>query len=481
MVLANPLNTAEQPLYEKVAGEISLLVERGTLRPGERVPSIRKICQQHEVSMATAMQAYRLLESRGVIEARPQSGFYVRPQRWQLPSEPEMTKPRAAATQVQVGELVMEVVQALRDPALVRLGATLPAPELFPTLQLNRTMASAGRRFPVMANSYDPAPGNLNLRMQIARRAMESGCSLSPDDIVITCGATEALNLCLRAVAKPGDTIAIESPTFFGILQIIESLGMRACEIPTYPREGICLVELERRLRSCAVKAYVFSLNFSNPMGCCMPDDKKRRLVELLADRNIPLIEDDIYGNITFGTERPKTAKAYDKKGLVLLCDSFTKTLAPGYRIGWTAPGRFKTKIEFLKYVNSSGTASLPQMGIADFLANGSFDHHVRKIRHFYRNQVQLMSEAIGRYFPKGTRATRPAGGQVLWVELPTSIDSLKLYRSALQNKISIAPGPLFSPKRRFRNFIRVSCGNPWNERIEGAISRLGELMEEML
>jgi DNA-binding transcriptional MocR family regulator len=467
----------EDVLYKQVALRISELIEHGTLRPGERVPSVRKYSVQQNVSIATVMQAYRLLEDRGMIEARPQSGYYVRAQRWAPPPEPAMSRPAPRAVSVCVSDLVLQMVKAGRDPKLVRLGATLPSPELYPVVELNRAMASAGRRAPVAANSYDAPPGNHALRVQVARRALEAGCTLAPDDILTTVGATEALNLALRAVAKPGDVIAIESPAFFGILQIIESLGMRVCEIPTYPREGICLDELEERLEPCGVKACLFTLNFSNPLGSCMPDEKKKRLVRLLAQREIPLIEDDIYGNLTFEATRPKVAKAFDEDGWVLLCDSFTKTLSPGFRVGYVAPGRFRERVEFLKFVNTGATPSLPQMAIAEFLQTGGYDHHLRKIRRYYAGNVQRMRDTVSRYFPPGTKMTRPAGGMCLWVELPGPVDSLELFHEAMAARISIAPGPLFSAKQKFQNFIRLNCGNPWSDAIEGAIRKLGELI----
>ncbi len=477
---AKRIDEGHMHLYKTVASRVTRLIEEGTLRAGEKIPSVRKLRAQQQVSVATVLQAYRLLESRGLIEARPQSGYYVRARRWSPPPEPQKTTPATRTCKVRVSDLFREVVQVTRDPSLVRLGASLPSAELFPTLELIRTMASVGRRFPVLSNSYELTPGNAALRTQIARHMLDAGCLLSPDDLIITCGATEALSLCLRAVAKAGDTIAIESPTFFGILQMIESLGMKACEIPTYPREGICLDELTERLDCCKIKACVFSLNFSNPLGSCMPDEKKKRLVHLLAERHIPLIEDDIYGAIAFGPTRPKAAKAFDEKGMVLHCNSFTKTLAPGYRVGWTAPGRFKSQVEYLKIVTTSATATLPQMAIAEFLAEGGYDYHLRKIRKIYAEQMQRMSEAVTRYFPEGTKATRPTGGQVLWVELPKKIDALELYRRALREKISIAPGPLFSPKQAFPNFIRLNCGNPWSEVIENAMIKLGQLMAAM-
>src|SRR5437867_392814 len=468
-----------ETLYKQLALRISELIEHGTLRAGERVPSVRKCSRQQNVSVATVMQAYRLLEDRGIIEARPQSGYYVRARRWVPPPEPAMSRPALRPVNVQVSDLILQVVKAARDPNLVRLGATLPSPELFPIKALSRTMASVGRRMPLAAHAYEVPPGNRALRVQVARRAMEAGCTLAPDDIITTVGATEAINLSLRAVAEPGDVIAIESPTFFNILQIIESLGMRVCEIPTYPRHGICLDELEKRLNCCRIKACVFTLNYSNPLGSCMPDEKKRKLVEILSSRQIPLIEDDIYGNLTFGPTRPKSAKAFDKDGWVMLCDSFTKTLSPGARVGWVAPGRFKARVQFLKFVNTSATASLPQMAIAEFLQNGGYDHHLRKIRRFYAAQMQRMTEAVCRHFPEGTKVTRPTGGMCLWIELHSQIKTLDLYHQAMVEKISIAPGPIFSAKQKFQNFIRINCGNPWSDTIENAIRKLGEIIAD--
>jgi DNA-binding transcriptional MocR family regulator len=381
---------------------------------------------------------------------------------------------------VALSELVMEVIKSGRAPDVVKLSAALPSPDMLPLKELLRTMAAVGRRSPVAANSYDTPPGNAALRVQIARRAMEAGCTLSPDDIITTIGATEALNLCLRAVAQPGDVIGIESPTFFGILQMIESLGLRVCEIPTYPRHGVCLDELAKRLKCCRIKACLFTLNFSNPLGSCMPDEKKKELVRLLAHREIPLIEDDIYGNLAFATKRPKSAKAFDEEGWVLTCDSFTKTLSPGSRVGWVAPGRFKAKVEFLKCVSTGGTPSLPQMAIAEFLQSGGFDRYLRRVRRLYALQMQQMIDTVSRSFPEGTKVTRPTGGVCLWVELPGNVSGLEVYRRALADRISVAPGPLFSAKQKYENFIRLNCANAWSDTIENAVRKLGEIVAKL-
>ncbi len=472
---------AEAPLlYEQVAAQIVRLIDNGTWRPGDRIPSVRMLSRQQSVSVATVLQAYRLLENRGRIEARPQSGYFVCARAWTPPAEPGVSRPAKGATQVNVGELAMRVMKATHNPALIRLGAALPSPELLPTQQLNRCLAAVGRSSGSAGSDYSVPPGNLALRTQIAQRALEAGCTLSPDEIVITCGALEALNLCLRAVARTGDTIAIDSPCYFGILQCIEAMGLKALEIPTHPRDGVSLEALAYALETQPIRACLFVLNYNNPLGSCMPDANKKRLVEMLAERAIPLIDDDIYGDLAFGPTRPRTAKSYDRNGLVLLCDSFSKTLAPGYRVGWCAPGRWQEQVEHLKLVTTVATATLPQMAIADFLANGGYNHHLRRIRRLYAEKVQLVSEAVTRFFPAGTRITRPTGGYVLWVEMPPAVNSLELFDRALAAGISIVPGPVFSAKGKFRNFIRLNCGNPWSEHIERAIEKLGRMARQL-
>jgi len=470
-------NHLDPRLYDRVATNIRELIDRGTLRPGERVPSVRKFSIQQQVSVATVTQAYRLLEDHGLIEARPQSGYYVCARRWTLPPEPELYRPRLQVNHVRVRDLVWQVVRSSFVPNIVRLGVAMPSPELFPTRELNRVMASAGRRAPHTSHAYAPPTGDAGLRHQIAQHSIEAGCTLAPDDVVVTCGASEALNLCLRAVTKPGDIIGIESPTFFGILQIIESLGLRACEIPTYPREGICLDELTHRLRHCRIKACLFTPNFSNPLGSCMPDEKKQKLVEILTEREIPLIEDDVYGKLTFTATRPKVCKAFDRDGWVMTCNSFSKTLAPGYRVGWVAPGRFREKVEFLKWTSNLATSTPPQLAMASFLQSGGYEHHVRKLCRIYAENARRMTEIISRGCPEGTKVSRPNGGMALWVELPQHINALTVYERALAEKISIAPGPIFSVKRGFQNCFRLNFGNPWTEEIEKALIRLGQII----
>jgi DNA-binding transcriptional MocR family regulator len=470
----------ERYLYEDLARNMADAIHAGALRAGDRLPSVRRLSTQHRVSIATAVQAYRHLENQRLIEARPKSGYFVLSPRARL-EEPKTSTPGASARFVGVSELVKEVLDASLDSDVTALGAACPGPELFPNEKLLRLANTEGRRRPHLLGAYPMSPGNDRLRSMIARRSVDFGCHLSPDEIIVTNGCIEALNLALRAVARPGDTIALESPTYFTLLQIIESLGMKALEIPTHPREGISIEALDLAThKPGAVKAVIAMPNFQNPLGGLMPDEAKARMVHLLEARGIALIEDDIYGEIHFQDQRPRVAKAWDRSGNVILCSSFTKTVSPGLRIGWMAPGRVYNEVAMLKFINSVATPELPQAAIAEFMANGGYDHHLRRLRAGFARQVQQTTHAIAEFFPKGTKVTRPSGGFVLWVELPSRVDALELFRRALDHRISIAPGPMFTTTKRYRNFIRIGCGHPWSSRTERALMRLGQLAGEL-
>jgi DNA-binding transcriptional MocR family regulator len=272
--------------------------------------------------------------------------------------------------------------------------------------------------------------------------------------------------------------IAIESPTYFAVLQIVDSLGMKAIEIPTHPRSGMDLDALESAIRKHRVRACVSMTNGHNPLGYVLDDTYKQNLVGVLTKHRVPLIEDDIYGDITFNGNRPKTAKAFDTEGLVLLCSSFSKVLAPGFRVGWIHPGRFLDIVTRLKFINTIASPTLPQVAIAEFIECGGYDRYLRGLRTALANQTQVYSQAVVQCFPEGTKISRPAGGYVLWVELPEKVDALKLYRAALAKGISIVPGLIFSASGRFKNHIRVSCGYPWADSIECAVTTLGRLCE---
>jgi DNA-binding transcriptional MocR family regulator len=476
-----PSVKSETPLYVALADSLQQLVEQGTLRPGHRVPSVRRMSLQRDVSISTVLQAYTVLENRGYLEARPQSGYYVRPR---LPSdapEPRMARPMAKASYVGVNDLTAEVVMRSADPTLVPLGAACPDASLFPVKKLARLIGAAARSDASALGRYAMNWAYEPLTREIARRYLHAGASLAHDELVITIGCSEALNLSLRAVTKPGDTVAVETPAYFGILETIQSLNLRVVEIPTDPRDGLSLEAFRDALTQHDVKALFVMPAFQNPLGTCMPDAKKEALYELLAAHDVPAIEDDIYGDLHFSERRPKPLKAWDRDGRVLLCSSFGKTLAPGLRVGWVAPGRYLERVRRLKFTNTLGTPVVLQKTVSDFLRDGGYDHHLRSIRRAYQNQLHLFSQAILRYFPAGTRLSRPQGGFVLWVELPPRVDTLRLHGDALKHRINTAPGALFSVKDRYKNCLRMNCGVPWTPVVEAALQKLGELARKQL
>jgi DNA-binding transcriptional MocR family regulator len=468
------------PLYLKVARMIEAQIRAGGLRVGDRIPSIRLLSRQQKVSVSTTLQAYFWLENRGYLEARNKSGFYVRVPLEDLAPEPKFITTDPAPSEVGVGDILTKVMRAVGSPGMAPLGTALPGPTLLPYHKLNRITRALTHHDPLHSSYYQLPAGSELLRRQIARRSLDFGCSFAAEDIVITCGAMEALNLCLRAVAGPGDVIAIESPTYYGVLLAIESLGMKALEIPTHPRTGMNLDVLESSLKKHRVKACIALTNCHNPLGYILSDEKKKALVELLARREIPLIEDDLYGDLAFDLQRPKVAKAYDRDGMVLLCSSFSKVLAPGFRVGWIEAGRFGKEVERLKFLTTIATATLPQLVVAKFLESGGYDRHLRFLRLAFSEQVQAVSKAIAKYFPSGTRLTRPAGGYLLWVELPKAVNALKLFRQALAENITITPGGIFSASGHFQNHIRISCGYPWSDEIDRALVTLGKLCEKL-
>ena len=468
------------PLYEQVAGRIAGMIEQGTFRPGERVPSVRSLSRQFKVSISTVMEAYGLLEDRGVVTARPQSGYYVCPRLPALPRTPEIHPPMLRPTTVDTGELALMIYRDAGNPDLVQLGAAIPDLENLPVDRLNRMLSVEARRYRLQSLAYELPAGCLRLRKQIARRMLTAGCTMSPDEILVTNGCTEAISLALRAVCNPGDTVAVESPLFFNTLQTIASLGLKALEIPAHPAFGLNVETLRYVLENNRISACLVVSNFSNPLGSLMPDDAKKELVQLLARHEIPLIEDDIYGDLCHGVQRPTVAKAFDSRGLVILCSSFSKTIAPGYRVGWIAPGRFAPQVERLKAVTSLTTSVPPQFAIAEFLANGGYEFHLRRLRRTYIRQMSLLSQAVGRYFPEGTRVSRPDGGFVLWVEMPETVDSLKLYEQAREQGITFAPGPLFSAlPGKFRNCLRLNAAF-WSDKVAEGVVLLGRLATEV-
>ena len=469
-------------LFQRLADDIAAQIRAGTLRPGERIPSVREISRERTLSTATVVRAYEWLEGQGFIETRPRSGFYVSTQ-WKTPGSvvPGRTAPAShvsRSTLVDVSELVFEVLESVRDRQLIPFGSAFPSPLLFPMTRLARCLSLGARRMDQWGTLDDLPPGSLELRRQIARRYLRSGARVAPEEIVITSGALEALNLSLQILTRPGDIVAVESPTFYGCLQAIEALRLRVLEIPSHPQHGVDVGAFAAALKRHPIRACWLMANFQNPLGALVPEERKRELVELLNRHDIPIIEDDVYAELFFGRQRPKPLKAFDRKGLVLNCNSFSKSLAPGYRVGWVAAGRFATALQRRKLMSSLSTSAPAQDAIALYLREGGYERHLSSLRRALARQQATALESLARHLPAGVRISRPDGGYFLWLELPESHDAIEIHRRALEEGFSVAPGPIFSARRAFRHCLRLNYGHPWTPAAENAMRALGKLSQ---
>lgn len=450
------------------------------LRPGDRMPSLRHIARQNSVSLATAEAAFRRLESDGLIEARPRSGFFVR-QRVQVLA-PRVPRRTALPLRPSVAERVRVLIEAMRHPEVVALGGAVLGPSLVPVKALSQSMARVAKTAGAIGLAYDVPPGALPLRRQIARRMTEAGAATEADELVVTVGCMEALQLGLELVAKPGDTIVVESPCYYGLLQSIETLDLRVVEVPAHPVTGMDLDALETVLREQPVACVMVTPTYLNPLGALMPDTHRKRLVGLLERYKTYAIEDDIYGDLSHDpTLRPRPLKAHDRQGRVLFASSFSKSVAPGYRVGWLHPAGFMQKALERQFAHIVATPTPTALAMADYLEGGGFDRHLRRTRPMIASQVAHYRDVICRYFPLGSRVSEPQGGFVLWVELPGPPGSdVELQRLALERRIAIAPGSIFSARERFSNAIRINCGAPLDARIERALRTLGELAHHL-
>ncbi|MDR3680976.1 MAG: PLP-dependent aminotransferase family protein [Flavipsychrobacter sp.] len=467
-------------LYLQIAERIEKQIMDDVLHIGDKLPSVRMLSKEHNVSISTILQAYYHLEGKGLVESRPQSGYFVSFNPSRFPKKLEKSNPLQTVNAKNVEAIIAEVYDNFSVKDTVRLSLSVPAPEILPLAKLNKAMTQALRELPANGTSYDQVQGNELLRRQVARWSVNNGSHLQAEDLVTTAGCMNAIAYSLMALTQRGDTIAVESPVYFGVLRFAQSIGLKVLELPTDPETGVDPDDVAAALKKHKIKACFFVTNFSNPLGYCMPDEQKEKMVKLLAHHGIPLIEDDLYGDVYFGNKRPRTCKSYDEEGNVLWCSSISKTLAPGYRVGWVAPGKYLEQIKRLKLYHSITSATAQQVAIANFLSTGRYEHHLRKMRQVLHANSLHFIKAIGDYFPESTKLSNPKGGFILWVEMDKKIDSYQLYQEAMAHKISIAPGTIFSLQDRYKNCMRLSYGMQWKPEIERALKTLGGLVHAM-
>lgn len=466
-------------LYLKIAKIIEEQIASETLKFGDKLPSIRTVQKIYDVSINTVKQAFLELESKSLIESRPKSGYYVSKTFSTNLALPSVSKLHLSEKEKTPEDLISKVFNTLTNKDFTQFALGVTDKSMLPIAKLNKGIVKVLRNLEDSGTSYEPAQGNINLRRNVAKWSFTWDGNLTEDAIVTTSGALNALFYSLVTVTNPGDTVAIETPVYFGILQMIKSLGLNIIELPTHPVTGVSIEDLKKVLPK--IKACCFVTNFNNPLGSCMPDENKKELVRLLTLQNIPLIEDDLYGDLFFGASRPKPCKAFDEEGIVMWCGSVSKTLAPGYRVGWVAPGKFKEKLIRKKLLHTMSSPPLFQEVIADFMEHGRYEHHLRGLRNTLYSNYLHFQRTIEEYFPENTKISKPQGGFVLWLELDPKIDTAVLYDIAVQHKIGFAPGRMFTQHDQYNNCMRLNFAIKWDEKVQRSLQNLGLLIKQQL
>lgn len=473
---------SDEHLYLQVAIGLEKMIADDIWKIGDKLPSVRLLSEEYGISMGTAFQAYYHLEGKGLIESRPKSGYYVRFNHKRFPDLPKVVQPAPLSHEVSVKEMISSIYGDITATNVTNFAIAVPDPSLLPIAKLNKSVVQALRNNKDSCIYYEHTQGNLELRKQVARLSFNWGGKVKADEILVTTGCLEAITMCLKAVTQHGDTVAVESPNYFGIFQAVEAMGLKVVEISSSPANGLDLDSLQQAIKKYPIKACVVIPNFNNPLGACMPDENKKKLVEIITKKNIPLIEDDIYGELYFGKSRPRTCKYYDTKGLVMHCSSLSKSLAPGYRIGWVIPGKFMDQVKQIKRIHNISSPSLTQAAIAHFLQHGRYEYHLKNIRKALHTQCLRYMQAIIQYFPADTKVSRPHGGFVLWVELNKKVNTFRLRAEAMSRyDISIVPGRIFSASSCYNNCIRISFGKPWDKNADDNLQILGRLVKKMM
>jgi DNA-binding transcriptional MocR family regulator len=467
-------------LYESVARSLESSITEGVFKVGDRLPSIRQICQKYEVNASTAVRAYMELEQQNLVDSRERSGYFVKPKSLINSVLPIINKQDLKVYEVDIVQILKKLNEAKIDKHIVSLTSSVPEGHLIPQKKIARIIRQIAAQELEKSLMYDALAGLTELRQEIAKHYSSSITNLNSKDIMITNGCLEAINLCLRATVQQGDTIAVTLPCYFGILRALQAFGLKVIEIPRNT-EGFDILQLEKLINEKNIKAILCLANFNNPDGLSISDDNKKAMALLSAKLKIPIIEDDIYSDLHFSERRPLSIKGFDKAGWVMLCSSFSKIIAPGLRVGWVMGGRFHSKLENLKFTGNYSVPIFNQLIIKYLMHNNGLERHLKTMRQTLVKQYHLYRNCIEKSFPVGTPMSNPQGGFVLWLELPKTIEVLKLYNKALESGVAFSIGQLYSPSKAYGNFIRLSFSKAWSLETENAVKKLGALVKEMM
>lgn len=467
--------------YEEIVENLSSQIKKCNLNAGEKLIPVRRLSETLGVSVNTVLQAYSELENLGLIESKPQSGYFVRNLKNLVVPEIKTLTAEIAVKTYKGEELITNAHEIANIKGLVSFGGGVVSEEILPKEKLNKIMIKTLKELNNTSTHYEFPPGYYKLRKELSKISSEWSSEITPEDIIITSGAAEAISLSLKAIAKPEDTIITESPTFYMLSPMIKSLGMKVLEVPTNPKSGIDVNHLKNILQSYKISGCITYPTLNSPTGSIMPEENRESLYKLLSTNDIPIIECDIWGELHFLNKKPKPIKSFDKDGDVIYLSSLTKTGAPGLRIGWCIPGKYFKRIKELKYMHSIATSTFSQIVATEYIRSGVYKKSISNLKKTYQTRLNIMYQLVSTYFPNGTRMIKPQGGAFLWIELPSNVNSIKLQELAIENGITINPGPIFSTRNCFSNYIRLSCVCDWEiDEVEKAIKTLGDLTKNL-
>ena len=457
------------------------MIESGSLGFGEKLPSVRELARARRISITTVIEAYRELEATDLIEARARSGYYVKfDQSRSSNIRAQRRAPRGPVGLQTYRDLMPELLAARdRDGRVLRLGVASLESSLLPQVLLGQLTRKILRKAGPRIFEYADPIGLPSLRRRIAALMMERSVVTAPGDVIVTSGCQEALWIALQSVCRPGDAIAIESPCYPGVIKAMQLMGLKAVEIPT-TSAGLDLTALEGALRKHKLAACYVMPNCANPTGLVYAEETKQQLCELAARHKLPIIEDSANADLYYAASPLSALKHYDQSDLVLFCSSFSKTVAPAFRTGWIAPGRFATRALEFKYAISMGTPTLQQLVIDRFIAEGHYKRGLATARRVLAATMGQMLRCIDERFPAGTTCHRPYGGMCAWIALPAGVDSERLRRMALERGVSIASGRMFSPSSAYANHIRLGWGGAWTKQVEAAARTVGSIAQAL-
>ena len=451
-------------------------IRQGRYLPGSKIPSIRSLSRRLKVSISTITQAYTLLEDQGFVNSRPQSGYFVRDNiQTHTPPISRGTEPKPVTKL----DIICRLLEGAKDKNLINLGSAMADNSFLPFRALQTHAQKVMRFSRDDAFTFSLPPGLLDLRQIISQRMLDANVRSHADDIIITTGATQALDLCLRTCTQPNDIIALESPCYYGYLRMASQLNLKVVEIPTDPNEGISFDALKLALQQWPIKAIVLSSRFSNPTAALIPKEKQKQLYDLVCSHKVPLIEDDVYGELGYATTPYGTIKQFDKKGLIMFCSSYTKTLSSGLRVGWCLPGRYYDQVLETQQCGTWGISSMAQLTLESYLRQGHYDKHLRQLRSMTEENTFRVANFLKNSFSGESLVSTPKGSFLLWFCMPQNINVDKVQKYALERGINLAPGSLFSNTSHFDSYLRINCALPWKEKLEPALIKLVNCIRE--